>query len=368
MGAYAGRLVKDREEKERLSMPWAEVEFGLSISAEDAALSIEELNKIFYARYPRHYFKSALQLATAAYHDPVQTLSPLSEQVHLKREPGQGVLRVQVTVEPEDAAAIRETARLQIASLYFHSLETFVRLFLAHAPEVECPWMQLVRDEGQPFVEKLKQLENMSATWETRDNPVDEHVRIAFFPVTDPEPGIRAAFSNAKSWLRFAAQECRQARVHNAFKHGISVRSGEPGLAVFSGVDPRTEAEAKPVVEWSGEALITLARVKQPDRTRDWIMEHRKLSVTETVGIVFLVQRWIQAVLDVGELRYLDCRPADRIDVPNVSYEELIERIRAKGDASPSWGMTSFTMPIGWADLPQPRGQRSRGRKAKGDR
>ncbi|MGH2724369.1 MAG: hypothetical protein ACRDI0_08920 [Actinomycetota bacterium] len=333
-------------------MPWAEVEFGLHISAENAALSIEELNKMFYARYPRQYFKSALQLAAASYHDPVQALSPLSEQVHLKGEPDEGVLQMQVTVEPDEVEAIRETARLQIVSLYFHSLETFLRLFLAHAPGIECPWMQLVRDEGPPFVAKLKQLEDISATWESGEKPEDEHVLMAFFPVRDPEPGVKAAFGNAKSWLRFAAQECRRARVHNAFKHGISVRSGEPGLAVFSRADPRTEAGAKPVVEWSGEALITLARVKRPDRSRDWVMEHRKLPVTETIGIVFLVQRWIQAILDVGELRYLNHRPADRIDVPNVSYEELIERIRSKKESSPPWGMTSFTMPIGWADLP----------------
>lgn len=57
--------------------------------------------------------------------------------------------------------------------------------------------------------------------------PEDEHVRVAFFPVRDPKPEIKTAFGNAKSWLRFAAQECGQARVNHAFKHGISVRAGE---------------------------------------------------------------------------------------------------------------------------------------------
>lgn len=139
-------------------MPWAEVEVGIPISTEATALPVDELNRMFYARYPRGYFKAALQLAAAAYHDPRGALSPFSEQATLKGEEGEGALQIQVTVEPDDVKAFRETARLQIATIYYHALETFVRLFLAHAPGVECPWMQLARDEGPPFVQKLKQL------------------------------------------------------------------------------------------------------------------------------------------------------------------------------------------------------------------
>lgn len=125
----------------------------------------------------------------------------------MRREEGEGALQIQVTVEPDDVKAFRETARLQIANIYYHALETFVRLFLAHAPGVECPWMQLARDEGPPFVQKLKQLDRMSNEWEGAGSPEDEHVRVAFFPVRDPKPEIKTAFGNAKNWLRFAAQE-----------------------------------------------------------------------------------------------------------------------------------------------------------------
>jgi hypothetical protein len=344
-------------------VPWAEVEVGLPIPAQAAALSVDELNRMFYGKYPRGFFKAALQLAAAAYHDPVGALSPFSELTTLKGEEGEGALQIQVTVDDDDSLAFREAARLQMANLYYHALETFVRLFLAHAPGVDCPWMQLVRDEGPPFVKKLKQLEKISNRWESSDTPEDEHVRVAFFPVRDPEPDIRTAFGHAKSWLRFAAQECRQARVNNAFKHGISVRAGEPVFALYSGTDPRTDAESRPVMEWSGEALITLARVRQPDRSWDWLMEHQKLSVTSSIGIVYLIQRWIQAILDVGELRFLGQQSTNRVDLPNVSFEDFVERIRVS--SSPMWSMTSLRMPTGWADLPPARGTSRKGKKRK---
>jgi hypothetical protein len=50
-------------------------------------------------------------------------------------------------------------------------------------------------------------------------------------------------------------------------------------------------------------ALITLARVRRPDQSWDWMIEHRKLSVVSSIGSVYLTQRWIQAILDVCELR-----------------------------------------------------------------
>jgi hypothetical protein len=50
------------------------------------------------------------------------------------------------------------------------------------------------------------------------------------------------------------------------------------------------------------------------------VMQHRKLSIIESLGIIFLVQRWIQAILDVGELRYLGRMPKANIDVPSISF------------------------------------------------
>jgi hypothetical protein len=74
-------------------MPWAEVEVGIPISTEATALPVDELNRMFYERYPRGYFKAALQLAAAAYHDPRGALSPFSEQATLKREEGEVLSR-----------------------------------------------------------------------------------------------------------------------------------------------------------------------------------------------------------------------------------------------------------------------------------
>jgi hypothetical protein len=170
-------------------MPWAEVKVDVSLPGHGVVLSLEELNGMFYESYPRRFFQAALHLAAAGYLDPSGALSPLAELVVIKGELGEGALQIQLDVEDEDVTAVREASRLQIAGLYHHALETFVRLFLAHAPGVACPWMQLVRDEGPPFTKKVKRLEKWSEEWASSADLDDEHVRLAFFPVKGADTG-----------------------------------------------------------------------------------------------------------------------------------------------------------------------------------
>jgi hypothetical protein len=52
-------------------VPWTEFKVEVPIRGEGANLSIEELNRMFYERYPRRFFRAALELAAAGYLDPV---------------------------------------------------------------------------------------------------------------------------------------------------------------------------------------------------------------------------------------------------------------------------------------------------------
>jgi hypothetical protein len=59
---------------------------------------------------------------------------------------GTSILQVRVTTEDLDEDEFRKSAKLQIANLFHHVLETLVRLFLAHSPGVRCLWVEMTRE------------------------------------------------------------------------------------------------------------------------------------------------------------------------------------------------------------------------------
>lgn len=254
-------------------------------------LSIHELNKQFYAGYPDDYFASALMLSLSGFHDPKDAVAPLKDAT-IKFSDIEGALQAGFDPDDRELEAIRLAAKLQIVALYHHTFETLTRLFLAHAPGVACPWMQLTRDEGPSFAKKARKLAAVEATW-TGDYPEDEHFRLAFFPERAPvRAEIHEALSRTKSWVRLAASESLRAEPYHALKHGISVRAGTPYMALYGkNTDPRTDDNAKPVIETTGESLVLLRKDR---KSGDWAMEHRGLRLSELASGIFLAQKMIR--------------------------------------------------------------------------
>jgi hypothetical protein len=126
-------------------------------------LSIDDLNRQFYDGYPRDYFESALMLCLSGFNGPREAVASM-KMAGVKFGDNEGVLRIEFTPDDEEAKAISAAARLQLAALYYHALETLTRLFLAHGPGVACPWMQLIRDEGPSFTRQARKLAAIEPT------------------------------------------------------------------------------------------------------------------------------------------------------------------------------------------------------------
>lgn len=335
------------------SHPWqVEVEVSVPVSLPEPVLGTEELNQEFYSGYPADFFEHSLMLALAALKDPNKALESVHTETTIRFGEGENVLQIAVgDLEPQEVEDYRMLAKLQVESLCHHALEVLVRLFLAHAPEAACPWVELVRAEGPGFTKKLKGLAEITPEW-TGENAEDEHFRLAFFPEADPRPEVRVGLSHTKAWIAYAAtHSMRRSRPYHSLKHGISVRTGTPTFAMYEkDRDPRVSEDAVPFARMKGQSLTYLTRRKGSDGNFDWFMEHSALQVSLRAAIVFQAQKLIRTLLTVGKMRFVT-RPdefSDPLWLPPSTPEEMSAKVMQNRKADPvDFVITQSAIPLG---------------------
>jgi hypothetical protein len=182
----------------------------------------ESLNDRFYDGFPRDYFGHTLMLALAVLQSPKQVLSVLMEDQYLGGSDDENVLHVRLDPEEIDENRYRQSAKLQIANLYYHALETLVRLFLAHQPGVDRPWLEMAREtDFRKFKEKIGRIARLEPEWDN-SHPEDEWFRLAFWPERNPKDEDARRLTAAKQWMHLAAKEILDGPAYNAFKHPAS--------------------------------------------------------------------------------------------------------------------------------------------------
>ena len=60
---------------------------------------------------------------------------------------------------------LQKYAKLELATTYFHCLETFIRLFIAHAKLVSCPWIELSGLSIKSYRDALQKLSQGDFDW-----------------------------------------------------------------------------------------------------------------------------------------------------------------------------------------------------------
>lgn len=315
------------------------------MDVDDIAGSLRTLHERFYDGYPRNYFHDALHLAIAALQSPAQALAPLQEDQYLPTESGKS-LHLRLDQEDIHEENIRKTAKLQLANLYYHCLETVVRLFLAHHPQVDVPWLEMVREyDFREFKRKTAEVARFASDW-TGSHPEDEWFRLAFWPVATPdEDGIRR-LSAAKQWMGLAALETLDGPAYNAFKHGLAMQAGEETVGFY----PRTldsEEDEEPIFEAKGDALIILRQDRQAGGGREWIRETRWLKLPEKIAVIYVIQKYyIGTLLTVGARRFLG-RSLTNLSIPDWPPAEALQHARKEG-----LSMDRFTVSLGLEDRP----------------
>lgn len=274
------------------------------------------------------------------------------------------ILKLRLDDESVEPDKIAKSMKLQIGNIYFHALETLVRLFLAHGPDTrDSPWFALARETDFKKFKRSKvlKLAKVTSDW-TGEAQEDAFFRHVLAPVKgDPDEPTRAALSRAKQWVAFASKELLDAASYNAFKHGLAVPGGEELVAVYSKEeDPRINPDGESFLSAKSDALVVLERQRQTDGSFNWFRRMRYLKMNERIGVIWSAHRMLQTILTIGEGRFVTGKVEGEIWLPPYDPQQMISATRKDGIS-----MEGLTMGLGFSDPPAPRQgkKRKRGRR-----
>lgn len=252
-----------------------------------------ELNKEFYEGFLYDYYSikvtSLLQIITNT-EEFRQALS--NKDISL------GLLTLETSKKDLDKERMLKYAKLDLAMSYYHCLETFIRIFIAHAKLTGCPWLELAKLDLKKYKSSIEKISKGNFNSFNNVMTVDDTIHFVFTGRKIDEPGLGKEFIEGyKTWLIFAANELLENFSYNSFKHGLAITPGKNGFHLGS------EDEFK--IEQSGEVLEHLVKMKNGERSI-WGKQINWINYNKKATLMLVVEKLIISILSVGKNVLLD--------------------------------------------------------------
>ena len=292
---------------------------GLSVS------SIKQLNNEFYKNYFKEYFGIKMTVLLWLINSKEDVIDTITNSDNLKI----GLFGLPKGIKFTDSE-IEQYVKLELATEYYHCMETFLRLFLAHIEIPECPWLEISRDTNYSnFKNKIKKLAEGKFDFKHKELSIDELFLFVFYGVDDVSKigcdennsvkiDNKTAVSILKNYVSKAAQELLTVYDYNAFKHGLAVYAKKSGFALGQPDDK---------IEENGDSLIFLNKNKDNNRLK-W----QKTSVFSFLdyrcSMIWIISGLCSNLLNIGDRTYNDCR--DEKSILFIGKDDLFDTFLKK--------------------------------------
>lgn len=307
----------------------------------------QRLNEEFYSGDPAGYFRirsNMLMLAAGA-----------SDEVQSRLEAG---VRYDGLVTMELGRSSEERDDLIVAylltesqALLHHVSEALIRLFLAHASQPLCPWMEVAAlRQFYAFKEQVVVL--AGHTWPTALVDAVPHIFLGGVPQESSPSADEARETVTRLRRHLAAGLLKDANLYNSVKHGMAVvgsRDAYVTLATDGG---------EPFMGSQGPSVAFLESEREDDN-RVWKVTRRWLSIRQAMWMSQLAVVEIDALWAVARARYLG---VDLTGVHTITREALTDGIT--GAFADPRGINSFSTTVAVENLPsqsarkKPKGRR----------
>ncbi|MFD4820415.1 hypothetical protein [Peribacillus butanolivorans] len=252
-----------------------------------------ELNKEFYNEFLEDFYSMKVINLLSLITNTEKSISNLMENpIEIDK------LKIEPQVENIKSVNLIRYAKAELAMSYFHCLETFIRLFVAHAKLSGCPWLELARLDLPKYKGELKKISNGEFNHFNSRASENETILYVFTGQKKPEGEITAEFIEGyKTWLSFAASQLLKTYDYNAFKHGLAISPTQNGFTIG-----RTDEEFK--LEAHGEVIEHLTRMTSGDRVI-WAKQTNFVEYDRKATFILFVEKLMTSILDVGRKSYL---------------------------------------------------------------
>lgn len=220
----------------------------------------------------------------------------------------------ELKIVPEEGDISTESmtkyAKVELAMTYFHCLETFIRLFVAHARMSGCPWLEIAKLSIPKYKEELQKISEGKFNHFNDKVSEDETILYVFTGTIKPEGEITEDFVEGyKEWLRFSASQLLETYDYNSFKHGLAVHSSQNGFTLG-----RPDEEFK--IEAHGEVIEHLTRMESGERLI-WAKQINFVSYDKKATFILFLEKLMTSILDVGKEAYLKRGEGVRVMIPH---------------------------------------------------
>lgn len=265
-----------------------------------AEKEIYNLNREFYNNYSREYFETKLILLSSILSKPNKFIDVLHDGEEVKV----GVLNYKLDEGEMTKKRLDNFARLELSTMYYHCIETFLRLFLAHISLPSCPWLEISREtDFRKFKQTVSELLEDKFKYNDSHFTALENFLYVFYGDYQEDYFEKHNISRDEAkeilmkWVKWAAKDFISVYDYNAFKHGLAVFTDVHGIS-FS------HSDNIPVFEEQGDALRFIAKKKKKER---WVWEKKYVFTPLDFRAVAIniYSGLINNLLTVGRVTYL---------------------------------------------------------------
>lgn len=188
---------------------------------------------------------------------------------------------------------IKKFAKLEIAMTYYHCLETFIRLFLAHATLSGCPWLSLSRLNNTKYKTELQNLSKNN--FENLNKTLNENDTVLFVLTGQTKliDGLTVEdVKGFRNWISWSAIQLLKTYDYNSFKHGLAISPKTAGVKIRGNSDFEIQKQ--------GEVLEFISKNEKENRFV-WTKEIVWIPYDSRAAIISTVSNMIKNIMIVGK-------------------------------------------------------------------
>lgn len=222
-------------------------------------------------------------------------------------------------------------AKIELMDLYYHGLESFIRLFLAHASLKECPWLEMTKLSMDSYKSAITKLANDDFDWINNKLNGDITVLYTFMGYSELPEGItQEDLKGFRLWVSWIAKELLDHKEYNSYKHGLALFSKQENFGIKN--------DESSFLSFNGDSIHTLQVEKKSDR-HVWVQSAKFVKYDIYCTILTIVSNLIDSIILIGKYHYIgaeykinwlpnkDCNPTMILSKSNSSDKSIIQEL-----------------------------------------
>lgn len=247
------------------------------------------LNEEFYKNYLTDYY--SVKVASL--------INLLNEKdFYAKRLKNNKINKLEFSLSPDSNESISKYAKTELVMTLFHCLETFIRLYIAHADLKGCPWLTLAKIDLKTFRKAVDSLKRNNFNFMNKKYSDDEIVSMVFLgtKVVPDELAQKMDLDKVtiidrfKQYLKYSAEYVDNNSQYNTFKHGMYLSQRQTGITIKNSVGE---------VGKKGDAFVFITKKKDKDQNWKWYKNMHWIDTTQAATLIIFYNFYINCMLNL---------------------------------------------------------------------